>query len=162
MSTPSLDGIHHLKIPVCDLARSVAWYELVLGARRQSQFDHHARSGEAYAAILDVPGLSFPVELCTAPHNARATAGFDPISFAIGDRADLQAWIAHLDRLGVDHSPQLRGVIGWLLVLRDPDGLAIRLYTREQHEFDEENADVASPWVRTSADAAIVGDLSSP
>ncbi|MFE0172398.1 hypothetical protein ACFWZ2_08785 [Streptomyces sp. NPDC059002] len=71
-------------------------------------------------------------------------------------RADLRAWIGHLDALGVKNSGGLRGIIGWVLVFRDPDGLAVRLHTREHHEFDEARADVDSRWLRLSADAEVV------
>jgi catechol 2,3-dioxygenase-like lactoylglutathione lyase family enzyme len=156
VSTPSLSGIHHLKIPVSDLAASLAWYRRVLGARHRTEFDHHSPAGATYAHIIEIPGLPALVELRTAPAAAAALSGFDPVTYLVATRAELQAWIGHLDNLGVDHSPELRGIIGWVLVVRDPDGLAIRLHTQEQHEFDEANADVDSPWLCLSADAAVV------
>lgn len=156
MSTPSLSGIHHIKIPVSDLAASLAWYEQVLGARQRPEFEHHSRTGAAYAHIIEIPGLPSLVELRTAPRTAAAISGFDPVTYLVATRAELQAWSAHLDDLGVEHSPELRGIIGWVLIVRDPDGMAIRLHTDEHHEFDEANADVDSPWLRLSADAAVV------
>ncbi len=78
------------------------------------------------------------------------------VTYAVPTRADLRAWVDHLDALGVENSGALRGIIGWVLVFRDPDGLAVRLYTREHHEFDEAHADVDSRWLRLSADAKVV------
>jgi hypothetical protein len=43
---------------------------------------------------------------------------------------DLHGWAAHLDALGIAHTPISEGNIGWLIGgLIDPDGVEIRLYT---------------------------------
>jgi len=144
---PVLSGIHHLKIPVSDLATSLGWYERVLGARRVPQFDHITGDGRLFAYILDVPGLEMAVELRDEPTYAERLRGFDPVVFAADLLADLEGWAAHLDALGVENSGVLRGLLGWLVIFRDPDGLSIRIYSRETHELDIENSDIASPWV---------------
>lgn len=41
----------------------------------------------------------------------------------------IEAWVAHLDALGIDHSPIIEASLGWLLVFDDPDGLQLHLYT---------------------------------
>jgi catechol 2,3-dioxygenase-like lactoylglutathione lyase family enzyme len=158
---PALDGVHHTKIPVSDLALSLAWYERVLGAVRRPEFDHHTNSGEVYAHILEVPGLDHVVELRKAPKAAAALAGFDPVTYSVATRADLGKWIEHLDALGVGNSGELLGIVGWLLVFQDPDKAVIRIYTAEQHEFDE-NADVASPWLALSPDDVSVAAGKNP
>lgn len=145
--SPGITGIHHLKIPVTDLQRSLKWYETALGAVRQPQFDHFLPDGTLFAHILEVPGLGYPLELRLAPGMARNMRGFDPIVFAVQGRGDLQKWEQFLELVGIEHSSILRGIIGWLLVFTDPDGLSIRLYTIDQHEFDHENSDIDSPWV---------------
>jgi catechol 2,3-dioxygenase-like lactoylglutathione lyase family enzyme len=143
---PTIAGIHHTKVPVSDLERSLRWYEQVFDARHQPELDH-ATNGDVWASVLHVPGLAFPLMLIVTPKKAAAMSGFDPANYSIESRAELQEWIQHLDVVGIEHSSELRGYIGWLLVFRDPDGLAIRLYTKERHPFGEENADVDSPWV---------------
>ncbi|MGW3635888.1 VOC family protein [Streptomyces sp. NPDC005122] len=152
MNTPTLNGIHHVKIAVSNLDTSLAWYERVLGATRQPEFDHHSPDGAVNAYILGIPSLP-PVELRLAPITAAGNQGFDPLIFSVPGRADLEQWIHHLDTEGVDHSPELRGLLGWTLVFLDPDGLALRMYTEEVHEFDESKADLRSPWLHTSHDA---------
>lgn len=67
MTTPSLSGIHHLKLPVRDIQASVTWFEQTLGARRIERFDHHDETGSLYAVILTLPGVDVPVELRLAP-----------------------------------------------------------------------------------------------
>src|SRR5207248_3207107 len=98
--------------------------------------------------ILDVPGLPFPLELRLAPAQAACLASFDPLDYAIESREDQSAWIAHLDGLGIEHSGELRGLVGWLLAFADPDGLSVRMYTNEGHPIDRENNDAGSPWLQ--------------
>lgn len=72
---------------------------------------------------------------------AQGCQGFDPVSFAVRDKADVEAWAAHLDTLGVPHSPVIEASIGWLLVFNDPDGLDLHLYSWAAHGVD--HGDVA-------------------
>lgn len=56
---------------------------------------------------------------------------------AITDRTDAESWAAHLDTLGIPHSPVIEASIGWLLVFNDPDGLELHLYTWAEHGIDQ-------------------------
>ncbi|MEV8614421.1 VOC family protein [Amycolatopsis sp. NPDC051373] len=147
MSTfPALDGVHHHKYPVTDLARSLAWWERVFGAWRQPEWDHRTPDGVLFAYLLRVPGLAGPVELRLAPGSAAALAGFDPLTLAVADEAAVRAWARHFDALEVANSGVLRGITGWLVATADPDGVPIRLYSRASHEWDPEGADLGSSW----------------
>jgi catechol 2,3-dioxygenase-like lactoylglutathione lyase family enzyme len=156
MTTPTLSGIHHLKLPVRDIPASVAWFERALGARRIERFDHHGESGALFGVIVMLPGVDEPVELRLAPAAAKAVAGYDPVTFGVADRAALDAWIEHFDALGVAHSPVITGTIGDMVEVVTPDGLPLRLYTDPKGgfdavEFDEEHADYSSSHpLRTS------------
>jgi catechol 2,3-dioxygenase-like lactoylglutathione lyase family enzyme len=146
-STPApLRGVHHLKIAVSDLSRSVDFYTAVFGARRITEADHVDAAGRLYACILDVAGLGTLLELRLDPGQAAATAGFDPVTIAVDDRAALAAWRAHLDALDVPHSGEIVAVQAWLTVLADLDGTRLRLYTLERHG-PELTPDVADPWL---------------
>jgi catechol 2,3-dioxygenase-like lactoylglutathione lyase family enzyme len=144
---PQVAGIHHLKVPVSDLARSAAWYGEVLGAVRIPEYDHINAKGELFAQIFRVPGVDTMVELRLAPGIAAGIRGFDPIMFSVELHDDLLTWIAHLNELTVENSGVLRGILGWTLVCYDPDGLSIRFYTNEEHELDAAGSDMASPWL---------------
>ncbi|MDT7745846.1 MAG: hypothetical protein QOE59_4924 [Actinomycetota bacterium] len=146
MNPPPLRGIHHVKLPVADLERSLVFYRDVLGAVRIAAADHVDASGLRYACILDVPGLGTLLELRLDPEQAAATDGFDPLTLAIDDRAVLAAWREHLDGLGVAHSGEIPSIQAWLTVFADPDGIRLRLYTLEQHG-PEIAAAVDHPWV---------------
>jgi len=144
---PTIDGIHHLKFPVSDLATSLRWWERIFGAERDPQFDHITSDGELFGYILDVPGLPRPLELRHNPGAAAHLAGFDVLTLATSTKADLVDWASWFENAGIPHSGVLRGLVGWLIVVRDPDGVPIRIYCRETHEWDAVNADHSSPWL---------------
>lgn len=143
----ALAGIHHLKIPVTNLQASLKWYEEILGAERCPEYDHFDRHGKLFAYIVTIPGIDTYVELRLAPKVAERIRGFDPTVLSVATLQDLELWEQHLSQHGVPNSSILRGIVGWLLVCHDPDGLAIRFYTLETHEFDAEGSDMDSSWV---------------
>jgi catechol 2,3-dioxygenase-like lactoylglutathione lyase family enzyme len=122
-------GIHHLKIPVIDLARSRAWYQRVFGL--QVAWEVPGADGAVRGVVGEVPGLG-DVLMALREHTPAALGcrGFDPVSFAVRDPTTLQAWADHLDDLGIRHSPVIEASIGWLLAFNDPDGLDLHLYSR--------------------------------
>ncbi|WP_267427104.1 VOC family protein [Methylobacterium sp. GC_Met_2] len=146
MAKPALHGIHHLKFPVVDLDRSLAFYERALGAVRVEAWDHRQADGSLYAVILDVPGLGTHLELRLNPDQAERQSGFDPVTLAVRDRSALVDWTAHLDSEGIERSPVLISIQAWLVVFADPDGRRLRLYTQETHG-PELAPDETSPWI---------------
>jgi catechol-2,3-dioxygenase len=129
-----LRGIRGVKIPVTDLDRSIEWYGEVFGFEVEWEFadaDGVVR-GVAGPVGDGVAGLALRLN----PEKARAIAGFDPVNWAVETREDLGDWIAHLDALGIPHSPEIEASIGWLLVFNDPDGLEIHVYTDASHGVD--------------------------
>lgn len=136
MAALELAGIHHVKIPVTDLARSLQWYRQVFGLRPIMQFPEADGVVRGFAG--EIPGLSptlvsFRVNAAAAEGNR----GFDPVSFAVRSHDDLRAWVDHLDSLNIKHSPIIEASVGWLLVFDDPDGLTLHLYTWDEHGIDQ-------------------------
>lgn len=123
-----IDGIHHIKLPVSDLARSRAWYEQVLGFRVTMEF---AEDGEVRGVALAREGCQPQIALRTDPARARALAGFDPVALLVDSREDVHAWAAALDEAGQAHGGVVTGHGGGavLVGLHDPDGIEIRLYS---------------------------------
>jgi catechol 2,3-dioxygenase-like lactoylglutathione lyase family enzyme len=146
---PKIRGIHHLKIAVSDLDRSLDFYERALGARRIPGLDHRReKDATLYAYICDVPGLEPKLELRLDPEQARKHACFDPITLAVADREALEKWSAHLDGQGILHSPPITSIQAWIIVFDDPDGLRLRLYTLERHG-PELPPDENNEWLKT-------------
>ncbi|MEU7852409.1 VOC family protein [Nonomuraea sp. NPDC049141] len=135
MTSPILSGIHHVKIPVSDLTRSVQWYGQVFGFAVTTEFPE--ADGTVLGVAGTVPGLGdTQLTLRVNRDAAQGCVGFDPVSFAVDDLADVHAWAAHLDTLGVAHSPVIEATVGWLLVFDDPDGISLHLYSWAGHGVD--------------------------
>ena len=136
MSHPPLSGIHHVKIPVTDLAAATAWYRQVFGFAVTMEFPEE--DGVVRGVAGTVHGLGRTLLALRVNHQAaHGCQGFDPVSFAVDDRADIERWIAHLDTLGIAHSPIIDASIGWLLVFTSPDGLDLHLYSWAAHGIDQ-------------------------
>lgn len=136
MAYPTLAGIHHVKIPVTGLDAARGWYERVFGLRVTFEFPDS--DGVVRGVAGEVPGLDdVLLSLRVNRDAARGCRGFDPVSFAVSEREDLEAWAEHLDVLGIEHSPVIDATIGWLLVFNDPDGLELHLYTWRRHAIDQ-------------------------
>jgi catechol 2,3-dioxygenase-like lactoylglutathione lyase family enzyme len=136
MDGPTLSGINGVKFPVADLPRSRAWYEQVFGWKAEYEFpDQDGIVRGASGHLAGVPDTF--LALRENPAAARGVAGADLINLLVANRAGLEAWAHRLDDLGIDHSPIIDATIGWLLVLQDPDGIELHLYTRERHGIDQ-------------------------
>jgi catechol 2,3-dioxygenase-like lactoylglutathione lyase family enzyme len=144
---PEIQGVHHLKLPVSDLGRSLDFYERLLGARRLPEADHRKEAdGALYAYILEVPGLAALLELRLDPEQAERQRCFDPFTLAVKDRAMLERWSRFLDAAGIPHAPILTAIQAWVMVVEDPDGHRLRLYTLERHGR-ELKPDEDNPWL---------------
>jgi len=142
--TPVLAGIHHLKLPVTDLARSLEWYRSRLGYQVQVEFiEQGTLMGYALAHPAGGPYLSLRLD----PDRARAAAGFDYFAIGVADKAAMDLLARRLNGLGQAHAGVHRASLGWILPeVLDPDGHTLRFYTMEHH------TDVAPGEVRTIRD----------
>lgn len=130
---PRLAGIFGVKLPVGDLAASRGWYEKVFGLELTYEFpdDDGVVRGVAYTA----PGLGDTAVALRERPDIAGLSGFDPVVFAIADKAAAHAWAAHLSELGVDNQV-VEATIGWMVLFHDPDGLEIHLYSRDRGDLD--------------------------
>src|SRR5258706_13902933 len=71
---PPLAGIHHLKLPVTDLARSREWYQSRLGYQVQIEF---VEQGRLMGYALTHPNGGPPLGPQPNPEPAPAAPGFD-------------------------------------------------------------------------------------
>ena len=130
-NAPALAGIHHLKLPVTDLARSLEWYRSRLGYDVQVEFVEH---GTLMGLALTHPAGGPDLGLRLDPDRARAAAGFDYFAIGVPDKAAMDALARKLDGLGQPHLGVHRASLGWILPeVLDPDGHALRFYTIAHH-----------------------------
>jgi catechol 2,3-dioxygenase-like lactoylglutathione lyase family enzyme len=128
---PALAGIHHLKLPVTDLARSREWYLSRLGYQVQVEF---VEQGRLMGYALSHPNGGPPLALRLDPERARAAAGFDYFSIGVPDKDAIEQLASRLTGLGEQHAGVHWASIGWILPeLHDPDGHEVRFYTIQHH-----------------------------
>jgi catechol 2,3-dioxygenase-like lactoylglutathione lyase family enzyme len=125
----TIQGIHHVKVPVTVLATSREFYEGLLGFAVLREFPD-ADGVVRGVAYQPVGGVS--LALREDPERAVAMAGYDLIAFAVEPAAGIDTWVAHLDSLGIEHSDPVPGAMGTVVGLDDPDHLKIVLYASPQ------------------------------
>jgi catechol-2,3-dioxygenase len=128
---PALAGVHHLKLPVTDLARSREWYHSRLGYQLQAEF---VEQGQLMGYALAHPNGGPALALRLDPERARAAAGFDYFAIGVPDKEAIDQLAARLTALGEQHAGVHWASIGWILPhLHDPDGHEVRFYTHQHH-----------------------------
>ena len=133
---PALDGIHHLKLPVTDLDRSLAWYEDHLGYGVMTEF---VEDGVRMGVAMTHPNGGPDLALRWDADRARAAAGFDYFAIGVPGHDAIEALATHLKERGVHHEGVQRTPVGWVLLgVQDPDGHAVRFYTVPLELPDEE------------------------
>jgi len=135
MEASEFSGISHLDLSVSDVEASAAWYVRVLGLRRLRRVDFPQRT---MIVLLHEPsglvvGLNQHQGFSGEPFDERR-AGLDHVGFAVGGREDLDRWQAHLEGLGVEHSPVADTEVGSALVFRDPDHIQLELWWSKPRE----------------------------
>jgi predicted enzyme related to lactoylglutathione lyase len=131
---PTLTGLRAVKLPVSDLTRSQAWWSEVFGWSAFMKFpdaDGTVRGLAGRFRDFADPGLS----LRQTP-DAHTMAGLE-LMLGVADKAAIEAWGTRLDELGVAHSPVIDATVGWLMVLNDPDGHEVHLYSDQRHDLDQ-------------------------
>lgn len=130
-NVPSLDGVHHLKLPVADLDRTAQWYSSRLGYRPMIRFTKDGRdTGLVMVHDAGGPMMSFVRD----PGRAKRAAGFDYFSIGVRDKTTLDALAARLEALGEPHAGVHFATIGWILPdTHDPDGHEVRFYANDHH-----------------------------
>jgi glyoxylase I family protein len=129
----AIRGISHLSLSVRDLDASLDFYRRVLDLPVLSEpFVGSAFQGRE--ALL----LAGRVAVCLQEHAANDGAGFDPartgldhLAFHLPSLEALETWIRRLDDLGVDHSEPKRVMFGTMIDFRDPDGIQVELFVRD-------------------------------
>ena len=128
MSTaPVLDGIHHLKLPVSDLQRSLAWYQNRLGYVVMHEF---VEDGVLMGITMTHPNGGPDLAIRLDPERAGLAAGFDYFAIGVPGQEAIDDLAARLTELGDAHDGVHRTPVGWVLLgLQDPDGHSVRFYT---------------------------------
>lgn len=148
MSTESpiapLQGIHHVRVTVTDIARSKTFYSRVFG--REPRIDATEHAGEPGASedpqrfyggcVFEIEGQLFGLRpVAEAGDRFDSTrVGLDHVSFGVATRADLEAAANRLDADGVANGGvvSLEGVGMSILSFQDPDDINLELVAPEE------------------------------
>ncbi len=134
MAQATIAGMAHVELSVTDLERSVEWYSRVFGLRDVWR-GTNTEEGITACALLHpetrvIVALTQHFTMATEAFTPRRT-GLDHLSFAVADREGMEAWLVHLDGLGIAHSPiEQAPTLPAAITFRDPDGIALELVQR--------------------------------
>ncbi|MEP6731546.1 MAG: VOC family protein [bacterium] len=120
---PVATRVGHVALQVADLARSLAYYDRVLGLRVLERHDVSAMlgadDGTPLVRLTERKGAS-PV-----PHHGRL--GLYHYAILLPNRASLGRFVRHLADIG-ERAGSADHLVSEALYLRDPDGLGIEVY----------------------------------
>jgi glyoxylase I family protein len=121
--------IGHIALTVTDLEASAEWYRRFFGVEPALDED----TGSFRHIIFILPGGG-AVSLHGHPSTVRADGfsefrpGLDHPAFHVANRAELEAWAARLDELGIEHGEIVDAHYGSGLSFRDPDNIALEFF----------------------------------
>lgn len=124
-----ITGLHHVALSVADLDAAASWYERVFELEPVVDESSPGRRARVYR----LGGTTSMLGLVEHGGNDGAAfsptrTGLDHAAFAVAERADLDAWAARLDDLGIEHSGPIEIPLGAILNFRDPGGIALALF----------------------------------
>lgn len=99
VSAATLSGIFAVKFPVRDLASRREWYERVFDL--ELLFEFPDEDGTVRDAAYRVPGLGDTGIALRERPDVAGLSGFDPVVFAVADKAAVDAWSTKLDALSI-------------------------------------------------------------
>jgi glyoxylase I family protein len=128
---PSIKGASHLALTVRDMEASATWYQRVLGWQVLRRYTADG-AGTPRVLLLD-PSSYFVIGLCQPDDGHPDTfdhrrTGLDHFAFKVENNDELDRWMAHLDELGVAHSPVRVLDLGRFVSFEDPDGIQFELW----------------------------------
>jgi catechol 2,3-dioxygenase len=121
---PAETRLGTVRLQVSDLARSLAWYERVLGLRMLERSPSHATLA---AHGDDAPLVELREKPGATPVPRRGRLGLYHFAILLPDRAALGRFVAHLSAIG-ERAGASDHLVSEALYLQDPDNLGIEVY----------------------------------
>lgn len=165
---PDFTGINHLKLAANDISKTRDFYCNILNFTHHTKWDHYTASGKLFAVMLTfehtIPPTSKSADpntntegatqttpiLCEIRRNeaqAKAQGGWDPITFGVKTKVELERAREWFEANGVKCSRVFTGLKGWVFGALDPDGKIVRVYCEEEHQWTTD-VDRDEFWLR--------------
>lgn len=126
----TVPALNHVAVTVRDLEISGPWYKALIGA--EPLIDEHTSAGFRHLVWALPNGTLFGIhQHDRAPGDgdfSEFSVGLDHIGFGCANRAELEAWQARLEELGVANPGIVDESYGSGLSFRDPDGIALEFF----------------------------------
>ena len=127
---PQVAAINHVGLTVKDIDLSKRWYSDLLGFTIASEM---AQDGYKLA-ILERADSPFSIGLFEFADNPGDQfdphrSGMNHLAFTVTTRPELDDWLERLRELNVDNSGIHESINGWILTFKDPDNIALEVYT---------------------------------
>lgn len=133
--TSTLPALSHVALTVSDVETSAEWYRRLIGADPALDEDTGPFRHVVFALGGTLLGLhSFPDPVKDVDFDERRP-GLDHVAFGVASRHDLVDWVGRLDGLGIPHGGIKDASYGSGLSFRDPDGIALELFTAPEPEI---------------------------
>jgi hypothetical protein len=100
----SFNGVNHLKLPCHSIPETHDFYTKIFPFTPLPQYDHFTPDHKLFAKMFSHEPTKLIVEVRYAPEQATAQKGWDPITYGVGMRRDLEEWARWFDANGVKHS----------------------------------------------------------
>ena len=145
----SFHGVNHLKLPCFSIKKTHDFYTTILPFTPMPQYDHFTPDHELFAKMCQHASTKLIIETRYVPSQAEAQKGWDPITYGVSTRKDLEQWADWFDANGVKHSKIFVGIKGWVMGCEDPDGRIVRLYVDEEDHKWTDHPDQDEYWLGT-------------
>ena len=125
----SVQGVHHFRLTVSDVARAVRFYTEVLGFKKLMDLNPGAFLSNSSVG-LGIGPHPFPDRAPKGDRFDENRVGLDHMSFTVASRRALDEAVKVLDAHGVSHSEvrDLGEAFGiCVLIFRDPDNIQLEL-----------------------------------
>lgn len=125
----STRGVHHFRLTVSDVDRSVAFYTSLLGFKKLMDLNPGAFLSNGQVGLGIGPHHD-PARASRGDRFDENRIGLDHLSFTVASRADLEDAVRLLDKRRVPHSEirDLGPAFGIdILIFRDPDNIQLEL-----------------------------------
>jgi glyoxylase I family protein len=127
---PQVASINHVGLTVKDIDLSKRWYSELFGFTIASEL---AQDGYKLA-ILERDGSPFSIGLFEFDETPGDTfdahrPGMNHLAFTVPTRDGLEEWLSRFGQMKVENSGIHESINGWVLTFRDPDNIALEVYT---------------------------------